>query len=72
MSSTDGERFGRFLVRVGAALRAFGQAHEELWTRLETMDPRPGDSRLGGDDLHWEPTASGWRLCGSFVPRVSR
>lgn len=57
--------FVLFLTRVGRALRAFGRAHEELWARLETMDPRPG-----ADDLGWEPTASGWRLVGSYLPDV--
>lgn len=55
------------LTRIGHALREFGRAHEELWNRLERMDPRPGD------DLHWEVTASGWRLYGYYLPdRASR
>ena len=50
------------LVRVGSALREVGRAQEELWARLERIDPDPSE------DLHWEPTASGWRLYGSHVP----
>ncbi|MFP5070017.1 hypothetical protein ACLFMI_10165 [Pseudonocardia nantongensis] len=53
---------GIVLTRIGHAVREFGRAHEELWNRLERMDPRPGD------DLQWEVTASGWRLYGHYLP----
>ena len=50
------------LVRLGRALRDAGRAQEELWARLERIDPDPWE------ELHWEPTASGWRLYGSLLP----
>lgn len=51
-----------YLARVGRALRDAGRAQEQMWARLELVDPDPWER------LHWEPTASGWRLAGSLLP----
>ena len=59
---SSGSAVVRALVRLGRALRDAGRAHEELWARLELIDPDPWE------ELHWEPTASGWRLYGSRLP----
>jgi hypothetical protein len=61
-NSTAASAVVQLLVRLGRALRDAGRAHEELWARLERIDPNPWE------ELHWEPTAGGWRLYGSHLP----
>lgn len=52
----------RALVALGRVVREAGRAQEELWARLERIDPDPWE------ELHWEPTVRGWRLYGSQMP----
>lgn len=61
MSSGDGALV-RILAGLGRAVRELGRAQEELWARLERIDPLPGES------LHWEPGTTGWRLHGVYLP----
>ncbi|MEQ3549383.1 hypothetical protein WIS52_02765 [Pseudonocardia nematodicida] len=56
----------RAVTGVGRVLREAGKAQEELWARLERVDPQPGE------DLHWEPSIRGWRLVGEFLPSLGR
>ncbi|MEV1291007.1 hypothetical protein [Pseudonocardia sp. NPDC049635] len=61
MSSED-STLVRILTGLRRAARELGRAQEELWARLERIDPLPGEN------LHWEPGATGWRLHGVYLP----
>lgn len=60
--SSENSAVVRWAVRLGRSLRDAGRAQEELWAAYQRVDPLPWD------ELHWEPTASGWRLYGSVLP----
>lgn len=48
------------LVRI---VREMNQANELLWNSYQRFAPEPEN-----EFLHWEPTASGWRLYGDYLP----
>lgn len=52
----------RILHRVRRELAGIRDAHEVLWDNLTRLDPDPSPY------LHWEPSATGWRLYGSLPP----
>ncbi|BBG02384.1 MULTISPECIES: hypothetical protein [Pseudonocardia] len=60
--SSDDSTLVRILTGLGRTVRELGRAQEDLWARLDRIDPAPGEA------LHWEPGISGWRLHGSYLP----
>lgn len=50
------------LSRIRDGIAHLVRAHEVLWDAMERIDPDPTPY------LHWEPTASGWRLYGHRLP----
>lgn len=49
-------------ARIRRAVADGAHAHRVLWESMDRIAPDPDPA------LHWEPTASGWRLYGQLVP----
>lgn len=60
--SSDGRTLVRILAGLGRAVRELGRAQEQLWARLDRIEPLPGEI------LHWEPGPGEWRLRGCYLP----
>ncbi|WP_031468685.1 hypothetical protein [Sciscionella sediminilitoris] len=53
----------KLLAAVAKVFREVNTANEILADHYQRFDPEPEN-----EFLHWEPTASGWRLYGEYLP----
>ncbi|RZT86601.1 hypothetical protein EV383_3498 [Pseudonocardia sediminis] len=52
----------RILRRLRREIADMRRAHDVMWENLTRLDPDPSPY------LHWEPSATGWRLYGALPP----
>ncbi|MET0190341.1 MAG: hypothetical protein ABW212_15165 [Pseudonocardia sediminis] len=59
---TQDSTVARILRRLRREIADMQRAHDVMWENLTRLDPDPSPY------LHWEPSASGWRLYGTLPP----